>query len=58
MLFGLWNAWRSENWNNEYTVQFTHTIHCQVSPLSYTSNTNTILPENSFTPYSFTVFLL
>ena len=28
----------------EYTVQFIDTMHCGVSPLSYTSNTKTILP--------------
>ena len=33
-----------ENLNSEYTVQFPDTMHCQVSPLSYTSNTKTILP--------------
>ena len=44
MLFRLKNAWWWDNWNNEYTVQFIDTMHCQVSPLSYTSNTKTILP--------------
>ena len=33
-----------ENWNNEYIAQFIDTIHCQVSPLSYTSNIKAILP--------------
>ena len=30
--------------NNEYAVQFIDTMHRQVSPLSYPSNTKTILP--------------
>ena len=30
--------------NNEYTVQVIDAMHCWVSPLSYTSNTKTILP--------------
>ena len=25
-----------ENWNNEYIAQFIDTMHCRVSPLSYT----------------------
>ena len=33
-----------EKWNNEYIAQFIDTIHCWVSPLSYTSNTKIILP--------------
>ena len=33
-----------ENGYNEYIAQFTDTIHCRVSPLSYTSNTKTKLP--------------
>ena len=33
-----------ENWNNEYITQLIDTMHCRVSPLSYTSNTITILP--------------
>ena len=28
-----------ENWNNEHVAQFIDTMHCGVSPLSYTSNT-------------------
>ena len=41
MLFGLYNAWRWENWNNEYTVQFIDTMHFRVFPISYTK---TMLP--------------
>ena len=29
---------------NEYIAQLIDTMHCQVSPLSYTSNTKIILP--------------
>ena len=30
--------------SNEYTQQFIDTMHCRVSPLSYTINVKTILP--------------
>ena len=33
-----------ENLNNEHIAQFIDTMHFRVSPLSYTSNTKTILP--------------
>ena len=41
MWFGLWNAWREVNWNNEIK-NWNNEI--QVSQLSYTSNTKNILP--------------
>ena len=33
-----------ENLKNEYIAHVIDTMHCQVSPLSYTSNAKTILP--------------
>ena len=33
-----------ENLNNEYIARLIDTMHCRVSPLSYTSNTKTDLP--------------
>ena len=33
-----------ENLNNEHIAQFIDTMLCRVSPLSYTSDTKTILP--------------
>ena len=34
-----------ENWNSEYIAQFIDAMHRQISPLSYTSNTKTILSQ-------------
>ena len=46
MLFGskMYEDKKTENLNNEYISQFIDTLRCRVSPLSYTSNTKTILP--------------
>ena len=39
------NLWRQENWNNEYMYSsFIDTKNSWVSPLSYKSNSKTILP--------------
>ena len=34
---------KTENWNNECIAQFIDKMNCQISPLSYASNTKTIL---------------
>ena len=36
---------KTENWNNECIAQDIDKMHCQVSPLSYASNTKNILFE-------------
>ena len=44
LVFKMYEDKKTEKWNNECIAQFNEKMHCQVSPLSYTSNTKTILP--------------